>query len=86
MTPAPLVVEAPLPLDTVADIDEGLRLLRRLRREGDLGERVLAQAAIDDLLDLRNELTAICPDCKRLISLHELYRDGRCPVVVFAPS
>jgi hypothetical protein len=27
----------------------------------------------------------ICPDCKRPVSTHELFKGGRCPVVVFRP-
>lgn len=41
---------------TVADCDAALRLLRRLRREGAVEERALAQLAIDDVLDRRLEL------------------------------
>lgn len=26
----------------------------------------------------------ICPDCLLPVAMHELYRDGRCPVVRFA--
>lgn len=50
-------LDAPPALVTVADCDAGLRLLRRLRREGDLDERVLAQSAIDDILERRFKLT-----------------------------
>lgn len=50
-------LDAPPVLPTVADCDAGLRLLRRLRREGDLEERVLAQSAIDEILERRFELT-----------------------------
>lgn len=49
--------DAPPLLATVGDCDAGLRILARLRREGDLEERRLAQSAIDNLLDRRLELT-----------------------------
>lgn len=51
--------DAPPPLATVGDVDAGLRLLRRLRREGDLDERLLAQSAINELLDWRLKLMGV---------------------------
>lgn len=28
----------------------------------------------------------MCPDCKHPVATHEMYRSGRCPVVVFRPT
>jgi hypothetical protein len=56
VTPTVVVVGQRVP-DSVADCDAALLLLRRLRREGTLEERGLAQVAIDDVLDRRLELS-----------------------------
>lgn len=55
-TPASVAAGQRVP-DSVVDCDAALALLRLMRREGTLEERAIAQVAIDDVLDRRNELT-----------------------------
>lgn len=56
-TPAEVAACARVP-SSVVDCDQALMLLRRVRREGTLEQREVAQVAIDDVLDRRLELTA----------------------------
>lgn len=56
---APVIeLEPPFAPTTIETCDHGLRLLRVLRREGNVEERQLAQLAIDELLDVRLDLMA----------------------------